>query len=110
MAPVFYREGTDGIVRAGVIDAVPSGAAASPEPAAAFWYLTAGIGVVLLGVLCWWAERRIGGLPAVVGWLLTAFTVWGVVLMPMSGFWLFGIVAILAFRTARRSGAPARRR
>jgi|Tabmets5t2r1_1033131.scaffolds.fasta_scaffold19108_4 Family of unknown function (DUF6463) len=105
--PLFYGDGLDGIVNAGVVNGVERDASGLAERSAAFWYVSAGIALVLLGVLVGWIERRLGHTPAMVGWLLVILAVWGVVLIPASPFWVFGLAAVLAFRSARRSGGPA---
>lgn len=102
-APLFFGDGLDGIVNAGVVDGVEHDAAGLTERSAAFWYVSAGVAVVLLGVLIGWIERRLGYTPGLVGWLLVILAVWGVALIPASPFWVFGLAAVLAFRSARRS-------
>lgn len=105
-AAVHYPDQVGEIVRAGVLDAAEVGRPAGQYGTeAAFWYLTAGGGVVLLGRLAWEVERRSGRLPASFGWLLAGMGVWGVLLMPASGFWAFGVPAWLALRSARRGRA-----
>jgi hypothetical protein len=54
-------------------------------------------------------ERAAGGVPRWLPWALVAFTAWGVLLMPLSGFWSFS--CRLPCRAARRpSGTWAPRR
>lgn len=68
---------------------------------AGFWYVSAGLGILALGVVVTCAERRLGTVPAVLGWIMLGLAVWGVLLMPVSGFWAFFLVAGLAFRYSR---------
>jgi hypothetical protein len=57
----------------------------------------------ILGYLVWWLERRVGLVPALLGWLLVAFSLVNVVLVPVSGFWLFlAPAAIIIARSRRR--------
>jgi Family of unknown function (DUF6463) len=102
--PLFYGDGLEGIVDAGVVNGVERDTVGIAERSAAFWYVSAGIAVVLLGVLIGWIERRLGHTPGMVGWLLVILAVWGVALVPASPFWVFGLASVLAFRSARRSG------
>jgi Family of unknown function (DUF6463) len=56
----------------------------------AFWFLAAGLQLILLGALTDWIEARRPRmqLPRFFGWTLLAFAVGGIVLLPVSGFWL----------------------
>lgn len=108
-APVFYGDSLRSILDAGVVASVEADPALVMLRAAGFWYLSAGIGMLALGALAWWVERTVGVVPALLGWLLLALTVWGVTLMPVSGFWAFLVPAALAFRSARRGAVPASR-
>ncbi len=67
-----------------------------------FWYMTAGGLVLLVGQLARWIEHRHGRLPAFLGWATLAIAVYGVVLMPVSGFWAILTVAVLMLRDAYR--------
>ncbi len=100
MAPVVHGPALRGIIEGGVVAAVESDPAQIAIRSAGFWYLTAGFAVMILGALLWWVQRRIGRLPAAVGWVLLGLTVWGVLLMPVSGFYLFLLPAVLAWRAA----------
>ena len=75
---------------------------------AAFWFLMTGVLLVLLGQLVRWAQRRLGTLPAFLGWSLLALAAVGAILMPFSGFWLLLVAAVLALAAARaRDARPA---
>jgi hypothetical protein len=100
-APIFHGPALRGIVEGGVIAAVESDPAQIALRSAGFWYLTAGFAVMILGALLWWTQRRIGTLPGGVGWLVLGIAVWGVLLMPVSGFYLFLLPAGLAWHAAR---------
>lgn len=51
---------------------------------AIFWFLAAGFAMMMWGMLILALER----VPSSFGWSLFAFTVVGVCVMPVSGFWL----------------------
>ncbi|MBA3368393.1 MAG: hypothetical protein H0T99_06955 [Geodermatophilaceae bacterium] len=58
--------------------------------------------MLILGQLAWWAERRSGVLPAALGWLLVAFTIINVLLVPISGFSLLLFPATIVLIGAHR--------
>lgn len=60
-----------------------------PDRERAFWFLFTGFVWLILGALIDWLERRRDTLPAFLGWSFLVMTVAGVILMPISGFWLF---------------------
>lgn len=72
-----------------------------------FWYMISGWLLLLTGQLTRWIERRTGAAPAFLGWHLLAIGVVGIVLMPVSGFWVFLPQAFLVLRRARRAARPA---
>lgn len=100
--PVFYGPALADIIDAGVVNALEVDGTVIDSRDAAFWYVAAGLGMVLLGYLAWWVERRIGRLPAGLGWLLVAFATANVLLFPVSGFWLFLLPAAVVLRRTRR--------
>ncbi len=69
---------------------------------AAFWHVTFGTTVLILGALVHWAQARTGTLPAFLGWSLFALGVAGAILMPVSGFWVILPQAVLMLVVARR--------
>lgn len=94
---VEHRRVIQEMVRDGVIDAVGD----DPEREAAFWFLTCGVSLVLMGLLARWARRQTGALPAFVGPALLGIATAGVTFMPRSGFWAVFLAAILAFGERR---------
>jgi hypothetical protein len=73
------------IVEAGVFNAV--------EPhfdrGAAVWFLFSGFFMLLLAYLMGWVIKEKGmELPRALAWYLLALSVLGIILMPISGFWL----------------------
>lgn len=67
----------------------------------AFWHLMFGTTVAMLGGLVHWAQASTQTLPAFFGWSLIALGTFGVVLMPVSGFWAVFVPAILVLLVAR---------
>ncbi|MDE9365923.1 DUF6463 family protein [Luteipulveratus sp. YIM 133132] len=101
MTPLLYGDAVSGIVRGGVIGQVDADPALLDERSAAFWYATAGLAALLLAAHVRDLERR-GPLPAHVSLGLVGLTVWGVALVPVSGFWAFTVPAAIAWRRRRR--------
>jgi hypothetical protein len=76
------------------------------------WFLFTGVLMLILGHVLMWIERRLNHpLPSFVGWELLGFALVGVILQPVSGFWLILPLAIYILIAARRAtqlaGAPA---
>lgn len=73
----------------------------------AFWFLFAGVATILIGYLTDWIERVEGRiLPRALGWTLLGIALVGVIVTPVSGFWLvfppaFGALAQARKRTRR---------
>ena len=68
-----------------------------------FWYVITGVAGLMLGGLAWWAERQGAVLPAALGVALLALTFSGLLLGPVSGFWLFLVPGVLVLLRRRRS-------
>lgn len=98
---MFYGDALRSALDAGVVASIEADPALVDLRTAGFWYVSAGLGILALGVVVAWAERRLGTVPAVLGWIMLGLAVWGVLLMPVSGFWAFSLVAGLAFRPSR---------
>lgn len=60
-----------------------------PDREAAFWFLITGFALMIVGALVDWIERRNIGMPAFLLWSFISITAIGVLIMPISGFWLF---------------------
>jgi hypothetical protein len=107
--PVFYADSVASILDAGVLAALDRDPGLADLRGVAFWYATVGVQLGLVAWMIMQAERRGEGAPR--GWALTmaATGVWGLLLTPASGFWLFLPIAWLAWRsTAARSATAAR--
>ncbi|AKU19121.1 hypothetical protein VV02_19615 [Luteipulveratus mongoliensis] len=89
------------VLGAGLIAQIEADAAAKAERSAAFWYVTAGLAMLLLAALVRALERSPAGIPRYLSVAFAALGAWGVVLMPASGFWAFFVLAAIAWRSAR---------
>ncbi|NTX53740.1 DUF6463 family protein [Myxococcus sp. CA039A] len=97
---VLYRGPLWEMASAGVLASVPEDMGAR---AAAFWFLVAGWGMMLLGALARWVERETGRPPpASFGWGLLGLGVFLVVPMPVTGGWVLLPLGLLALRRAHR--------
>jgi hypothetical protein len=108
-AYVFYGDSLRSIVDAGVVASIDKDPALNNLRSAGFWYLTTGSGLMLISALITWAEHRDGRVPFFVAWMLLGMAAWGLVFMPLSGFWAILVASGLAFWSARRR-SPARTR
>ncbi|WP_157574899.1 DUF6463 family protein [Jiangella muralis] len=106
-APVIYPDSLRSTWEAGVVLAVEADPALIAERGVGFWYVTAGLGLGLLGGVVRSLERRGDAPPRALGWGLLALTGWGAALMPVSGFWAFLVPAVLTLRQPRRVTAGA---
>ncbi len=64
----------------------------------AFWFIFFGFLLIVFGALIDWCESKGIKLPLFLGWGLLTITIIGVMLMPVSGFWLVIIPSIGAIR------------
>ncbi|MBF2007912.1 MAG: hypothetical protein IGS49_21315 [Chlorogloeopsis fritschii C42_A2020_084] len=93
---LFFTEPLSEIVRNGVFNTT------APNPFApyfdredAFWFMMVSPLLFTLGQLCCWAEAQGISPPAFLGWNLLGFSVVGVVIEPISAFWLLILPAVL---------------
>lgn len=73
----------------------------------AFWYMLFGVLLFFIGIFENWGIRETGTLPASIGWGLLILGIVGVILMPISGFWLVLPQAYMILRVAKVSGSKA---
>ncbi len=99
----LFAEPLADIIRNGGFNAV------APNPFApyfdredAFWFMMTSPLLFTLGQLCCWAHAQKITLPAFLGWNLLAISTVGVVLEPISGFWLLMLPAFLIVAAARQ--------
>lgn len=105
---VFYSRQLAAIAQDGFFDALELNPAQFDREIAV-WHMMFGVVFVVLGALVRWAQARTGTLPAFLGWSVLALGVAGVVLMPLSGFWLLFPQAVLILVVARRGAADEKR-
>lgn len=72
----------------------------------AFWFLMFVPLLFAIGQLCCWAQIQGIALPIFLGWCLLATSIVGIVLMPISGFWLLippSVLIIIASHQSKSS-------
>lgn len=72
-----------------------------------FWSLSFGVMGFFLGQLISWVEAQGRQAPGWVGWELLTLAVIGAALMPVSGWWLVMVPAVLILVGSRRAPHPA---
>jgi len=71
----------------------------------AFWFLTWGVPMLFLGqVLHYYIKITQAPAPKSFGWNLLVFSVFGCIIFPISGFWLFIPQALIIIFANRRLG------
>lgn len=109
ITPVLFPESVKSIMRAGVINSIDAEPDLAQLRGIAFWYATAGLGLIFIGWTIAALESRGGKTPAALPLFLAGLGVWGVILMPASPFWVFiALAALAAVRNrAQRRADPA---
>lgn len=69
--------------------------ATSLENNLAFWFTFSGFLIIFLGYLGNYLEKKNLALPKPLGWMLLAGSLLGVIILPVSGFWIVFLPAIL---------------
>lgn len=73
------------MVRAGVWNSIDH----SFDRRAAFWFLFCGVLLWIIGRMMHWITKEKGiAIPRFVGWHLLIWSVVGIIILPISGFWL----------------------
>ncbi len=68
----------------------------------AFWFFFAGVAAILIGYLTDWIEKSgVEGFPVGLGWTLLGIALAGVIVTPLSGFWLVFPAAFGALARSR---------
>ena len=99
-AVVVFHGVLASIVRRGVFNTVGN----DPMVGAVVWFVLFGVALFIVGLAISSLERAsLGVLPKSLGWSLLALALFGVLLMPASGFWLAFPPAIAVL--LRKSGA-----
>ena len=89
------------IVRNGLFNAIsPNIFAPNFDREAAFWFMMFALPLFALGQLCFWVQAQGIVLPTFLGWNLLAISVIGIFFVPISGFWLLILPAILMVRAS----------
>jgi hypothetical protein len=102
----FYATPLTHIVQDGIFNSIAKSATEVYfDRDAAFWFLVTGALLFVIGYLVHWVIAQLGTLPPALGWSLLGLSVAGVVLMPLSGFWLVLIQAMWITRVGRRETA-----
>jgi len=82
------------LLREGIFNTVNG----QPDREMAFWFIFFGFLLIVFGALIDWCESKGIKLPLFLGWGLLTITIIGVMLMPVSGFWLVIVPSIGAIR------------
>jgi len=96
---VVFRATFEDLLRDGVVNTVNW----RPERAFPFWFVDIGLFWILLGAVIDHYEQE--GIPGFVAWALTGLALAGVMVMPLTGWWLFFIPATALLFRARNRGA-----
>lgn len=62
------------------------------------WFLMFGVLLFLIGSLIRWIQPQIDGLPNWLAWFLWLLAISGVILMPISGFWILFPIGWLVYQ------------
>ncbi|GAA4428356.1 hypothetical protein GCM10023169_29380 [Georgenia halophila] len=95
---LVYPEGVASVLDSRVIASIEAEPDVLALRSAVFWYVTAGLLIIVIGALVIWVERFTGHVPRFVAWALLVVTAWGVLLMPVSGFWALLAPVAIALR------------
>ncbi len=105
---IFHLRQIAAIAGDGFVNAVePNVSFSTLDREVAFWHFTFGATVLILGALIHWAQNRTWTLPAFLGWAVLAIGAGGVILMPVSGFWIVLPQGVLMILAARQAPSPA---
>lgn len=91
---VAFRTTFTNLIGDGLVNTVNG----QPEREFAFWFVVTGFVLVLLGAVIDRYERGGHSLPGFLGWALGTLALAGVLIMPISGWWLFFIPALALSR------------
>lgn len=88
------------MLREGLVNTMALGQ--DPEREAAFWYFYSGFALMIVGGLVDRIERSEARLPRFLGWTFAVLTVLGLVVIPVSGFWLLIVPTVAMLRRGSR--------
>ena len=96
LTPLLMGPSVRSVLAGGVVAASEADPELAELRGLGFWYTTAGLAMIAYGWSITDRERQQQPLPAGLPVSLAALCAWGVVLMPKSPFWVFGVLAALA--------------
>ena len=102
ITPILMPDSVRSILDGGVVNSVETDPALAQLRGISFWYVSAGLGLVLAGRAVDELERRAEPMPAAVPALLGGVGLWGAALMPKSPFWVLVALAVLGQARRRR--------
>ena len=102
ITPLLMPDSVRSIVEVGVLGSVEADPSLAQLRGIGFWYVTAGLGLVVVGRAVDELEGSDQGLPGAVPALLAGVGVWGAALMPKSPFWVVLALAVLGWTRRRR--------
>jgi Family of unknown function (DUF6463) len=102
LTPLLYPQAVGSIRRSRVIASIEAEPDQPEVRSLGFWYATCGLALIAYGALIAERERQQDPLPIAAPTALTGLGLWGVLLMPRSGFWALFPLAALAWRRRRR--------
>ena len=86
VAIALGKEAFSEVIRDGIINVISQ----NYTRAFAFWFLICGIFVILFGqVLHYYIKREQKPAPLFLGYSMLVLTIFGCIVVPISGFWLF---------------------
>lgn len=107
LTAVLYPDAVRRMIDAGVLNAVTVDPQDVAARTAAFWFATTGVGLITTGVVVTSLEHHVAPLPRALPWVLLGVGVWGLVQLPVSPFWVFPVLAVVAEVRRRRQLRPA---
>jgi hypothetical protein len=101
LSAILFADQLADIGAAGVVGTVMFDERAGPA-AAALWFASKGIILVMVGQLARGYEKLDRALPMVPGWLLAGLGLVGGIIAPISGFWIYlALGALWLFESGR---------
>lgn len=96
---VSFREPLTAMVKSGILASLDGAA----DRQATLWYFVAGGFLISAGLTIRWAVKLAGRVPGPMAWGLLIIAMLGVIVAPVSGFWLVLIEGALLVLTTRSS-------
>jgi hypothetical protein len=108
VAPAVYPDSLRSILEGGVLGSIDAEPAVKDLRSTGFWYVTAGLTLVVVGVTATNHEQVVGRPPGATAWGLLGLSMFGTALMPVSGFPLLSVPAMMSIRRHRVTGSPGK--